>query len=186
MLMRDRLFKALMGSIMAVTLAFAIAGCGSQSESEKDFSPTETTTETTTEAPAPYDIASNLTFEDGQTADGETAAVLDTDHFTLTLASADDWSYKINNETSITIYDIAARDAGVGGRLATIIAYDKDDKSYEQLPSFTVAGESGDKVYIVEYPSDVQFDPQNKTYLPMYDQLQKIRDGAADSPLVLK
>lgn len=180
--MRNRLFKVMVGSIMATMLAFAMVGCGSQSESGQGSEPTETTTE----APAPYDIASNLTFDDDQTADGKSAAVLDTDYFTLTLAPADDWAYEINDESSIMIYDIAARDAGVGGRLATIIAYDMNDKSYEHLPSYTVAGESGDKVYVVEYPSDVQFDPQNKTYLPMYDQLQKIRDGATDSPLVLK
>ena len=184
--MRNRLFKVLMVSVMVITLAFAVAGCGSHSESDQDSTPVETKADTTTEALEPFDIASNLTFEDGQTADGEPTAVLDTDYFTLILAPADDWAYEVNDESSITIYDIAARDAGVGGHLATIIAYDKGDKSYEQLPSYTVAGESGGKVYVVEYPSDVQFDPQNKTYLPMYEQLQKIRDGAADSPLVLK
>jgi hypothetical protein len=45
-------------------------------------------------------------------------------------------------------------------------------------------------MYIAEYPSDVQFDPSDERaasdYQAVYEEVNKIREGAEDSPLVLK
>ena len=64
------------------------------------------------------------------------------------------------------------------------------DKDYEMLPSYAVIGEKDGKVYIAEYPSDVQFNFEDEQatadYQAVFDELNKIRDGSGDSPIVLK
>jgi hypothetical protein len=53
-----------------------------------------------------------------------------------------------------------------------------------------VIGEKDGKMYIAEYPSDVQFDPSDEKsmedYQAVYAEVNKIRDGSGDSPIVLK
>ena len=166
---------------MCITLLFAVTACGPKAETDtEEESQTETTTEETTE----YDIASNLRLAGGD------EKILDTDCFRITLSRGPSWDYTVDSKTSITIYNIASREADCGGRLVSIIAYDADDKGYEVLPSYCVIGEKDGKVYIAEYPTDVQFnmDDEQATedYQAVYDEVNKIRDGGADSPIVLK
>jgi hypothetical protein len=51
-------------------------------------------------------------------------------------------------------------------------------------------GESDGKVYVAEYPSDVQADVEvedhMEQYQTVYAEVSKIESKAADSPLVLK
>ena len=58
------------------------------------------------------------------------------------------------------------------------------------LPSYNVIGQKDGMVYIAEYPSDVQFDPSDERaaadYQAVFKEVNKIREGAADSPLILK
>ena len=58
------------------------------------------------------------------------------------------------------------------------------------LPSYSVIGEKNGKMYVAEYPSDVQFDTADEKaaadYQAVYEEVNKIKEGAADSPLVLK
>jgi hypothetical protein len=122
-------------------LLFAVTACGSKAETDtntEEGSQTETTTEKTTE----YDIASNLRLAGGD------EKLLDTDYFRITLSRGPSWDYNVDSKTSITIYNIASREADCGGRLVSIIAYDVDDKGYEVLPSYCVIGEKDGKVYI--------------------------------------
>ena len=181
--------KTIIAMLMSLALVFAVTACGSKTEPETEAEPqTEEQTETqqeTTETPAEYDIASNLRLAGG----GDEKAI-DTDYFPITLTHGSSWDYTVDSKTSITIYNVAAREANCGGRLVSIIAYDAGDKDYEMLPSYGIIGEKDGKMYIAEYPSDVQFDPSDEKamedYQAVYEEVNKIRDGSGDSPIVLK
>ncbi len=189
--------KKMIALLMSIMLVLAFTACGSGSEPEPEAEPevqTEEQTEQTeqTEEQAPettgseeYNIASNLML-----AGGGAEKAIDTDYFTITLTHGSSWDYEVDSNTSITIYNVASRDADYGGRLVSILAFDAGDTSYEVLPSYNVIGEKNGKVYIAEYPSDVQVDPSNdqavEDYEAVFQEVKKIQEGAADSPLVLK
>ncbi len=152
---------------------------------------TDTETEVVTEEPektpevqADYDIAAGLKLKD---KDG--VKTLSTDHFTMTLSRGNSWDAKVNSKTSITIYNTALYEANCGGKLVTILAYDAVDESYDVLPEYNIIGESGGKVYIAAYPSDMQYDSRNKKavadYIAVFEEVSRISKGAEDSPLVL-
>ena len=88
----------------------------------------------------------------------------------------------------MTLIYTPAADAGYGGRIVTIKAYDMDDDSYKNIPSYQVAGvgRNVNKRFIAIYPSDVQYDPNDATqaaeYKELYDHTRKISEGAANSP----
>ena len=172
--------KAVIALLMCLALMFAFAACGSKEEPQEE-SQTETTEETSSE----YDIASNL-----QLAGGGDEKAIDTDYFTITLTHGDSWDYEVDSKTSITIYNVASREADCGGKLVSIEAYDAGNTDYEQLPSYHKIGEKDGKVYIAQYPSDVQYDFNNEKatedYQAVFEEVQKINEGAEDSPLVLK
>ena len=180
-----RKLKILISILLSLTLVFAMTACGSKTEPEPEKeTKTEEQTETQTDESAEYDIASNLRLAGGD------EKLLDTDYFRITLSHGSSWDYTADSKTSITIYNIAAREANCGGRLVSIVAYDAGDNSYENLPSYGVIGEKDGKMYIAEYPSDVQFDPSDEKsmedYQAVYEEVNKIRDGSGDSPFVLK
>ena len=89
----------------------------------------------------------------------------------------------------VTIYLWAAQQEGYGGKLVTIRAYDLNDNSYGQLPSYHVAGvgKNAGVRFIAEYPTDVQWNPNDATqdadYRDLQAYLQKIGEGAVNSPL---
>lgn len=188
--------KTLIAILMSLTLMLAMTACGPKEEAAEEpvtDTQTEEQTETTdatdatdaTDVAEAYDIASNLK----ESSDGD-AKTIDTDHFTLTLPLGETWTYETDSETSITFYNIAGREADCGGRLLSIVAYEPDDTSYEEIPHYSVVGESGGKVYIAEYPSDVQADIEveehMEQYQTVYAEVNKIEENAEDSPLVLK
>ena len=139
----------------------------------------------TVETQEDYDIAANLKLKD---KDG--VKTLSTDHFTMTLSHGKSWDAKVNSKTSITIYNTALYEANRGGKLVTILAYDAGDESYDVLPEYNVIGESGGKVYIAAYPTDIQYDSSNKkavaNYLEVFEEVSRLMEGVSDSPLVLK
>lgn len=186
--------KAMIALLLSIMLIFAMTACGSGTEAEPEAEPqaneqteeqTGEQTETTTEAPAEYDIASNL-----QLAGGGDEKAIDTDHFTITLTHGSTWDYEVDSKTSITIYNVASREADLGGRLVSIIAYEAGDTEYEMLPSYGVIGEKDGKMYIAEYPTDVQYDFNDEQitadYQAVYEEVNRIRDGSDNSPIVLK
>ena len=180
-----RKMKILISILMSIMLVLALTACGSKAEPEPETEPQTETGQETTEDSGDYDIASNL-----QLAGGGDEQAIDTDHFTSTLTHGSSWDYTVDSRTSITIYNVAAREANCGGRLVSIKAYDPADKDYEMLPSYSIIGEKNGKMYIAEYPSDVQFDPSDEQsaadYQAVFEEVNKIKEGAADSPLVLK
>ena len=177
--------KTLIAVLLSLVLVLALSACSSKAEPESEAEPQTETGQETPEDSGDYDIASNL-----QLAGGGDEKVIDTDHFTITLTHGSSWDYTVDSKTSVTIYNVAAKEANYGGRLVSIKAYDPADKDYEMFPSYSVIGEKDGKVYVAEYPSDVQFDPSDEQaaadYQAVYEEVNKIREGAADSPVVLK
>ena len=174
--------------LMALVLMIAMTACGSKKDSaEEPAADTHTEDQAAAdETSDDYDIAANLKLM----GDPEGVKIVDTDHFTLTLPLGGTWDYDYDSKTSITFYNIAGREADCGGRLFSLVAYEPDDTSYENLPHYSVVGEAGGKVYVAEYPSDVQADVEveehMKQYETVYAEVNKIEAKAADSPLVLK
>ena len=141
--------------------------------------------EKTPEVQADYDIAAGLKLKE---KDG--IKTLSTDHFTLKLTHGRSWDAKVNSKTSITIYNTALYEANRGGKLVTILAYDAGDESYDVLPEYNIIGESGGKVYIAAYPSDMQYDSRNKKavadYIAVFEEVSRLMKDAPDCPLEFK
>lgn len=140
-----------------------------------------------------YDISSNLEVSevsaDSDSKDAD-MKVIDTDHIRVTLSHGKSWSVRTDHEKSITIYNDASRNAGSGGALVTIMAFSPDDREYESFPDYSIIGESEGLKYVAVYPTDVQFDPENRQamedYQAVMEEVNKIRSCNTDSPVVLK
>lgn len=114
----------------------------------------------------------------------EGQARLESKYFSLFLPAGGDLGYEVINERIISIYYRPAYESGNGGLLVSIEAYDWGDNSYENLPSYTIAGVSEDKKYIAIFPTDVQFDTsQQEGYYKMFKFFQRIdsSEGKSDN-----
>lgn len=99
------------------------------------------------------------------------SAFFDTDYFYILCPVDPRWSYIQLDRNSVEFYYAPARDAGYGGHIVTIEAYDWADNSYSDLPSWQVCGLSNDKKYVAIYPTDVQFDPNDQAQGEAYRKL---------------
>lgn len=133
------------------------------------------------QAEGAYNIAENIGV-----FNSEGQARLESKYFTLYLPADGDWNYKVIDNTTVSIYYEPAYEAGFGGHLVTIKAFDWGDNSYEDFPRYTVAGLSENKKYIAVFPTDVQFDSsQEAGYRKMSEHVMRIdnnKEGAADNP----
>lgn len=125
-----------------------------------------------------YDIARNIGVGYDKTE------FLYSDHFVLNMPDfPSDWDYEVLSKTAFQIVHYPSRDAGCGGNVVSIMAYDKDDDSYEILPHYTVAGESRDKIYIACFPTDVQYSRETeKGWRQLSEFMQQIDVDDADNP----
>ena len=98
-------------------------------------------------------------------------AVMDADNFYMTLPTAPRIGYNQPDKDSFTIYYAAAKNAGYGGVVVTIKAYDYGDTSYNQLPSYRIAGTNDKKVFVAIFPTDVQFNNMDMTQQTEYGTL---------------
>lgn len=132
----------------------------------------------TAAASGEYDIARNIGVGYDKTE------FLYSDYFVLNMPDfPSDWDYEVLSKTAFQIVHYPSRDAGCGGNVVSIMAYDKDDDSYEILPHYTVAGESKDKIYIACFPTDVQFSPETeKGWRQLSEFMQQIDVDDADNP----
>lgn len=100
----------------------------------------------------------------------------------------EDWDFEQNTPDSFSVVYIPGKNAGCGGNLVTIKAYDPGDTSYENIPSYHIAGrgQNTDKVFVAIYPTDVQWDMNNASqearYKDLLEYLEKIGEGAVNSP----
>ena len=132
----------------------------------------------TAAASGEYDIARNIGVGYDKTE------FLYSDYFVLNMPDfPSDWGYEVYGKTSLEIFHYPSRDAGYGGNVVSIMAYDKDDDSYNILPHYTVAGESKDKIYIACFPTDVQFSPETeKGWRQLSEFFQQIDVNDPDNP----
>ena len=182
--------KAVLFIIIMVLIA-ALAGCITINMPESGGNTdngggSETTVEPEPETePAEFNLADGLKM----TEEGPDK-IIDTDWFTLRLGAGETWTYEIDSNNSITIYNIIARDSKTGGKLCSIEAFDEGDTSFTELPSYAKVGQTGGKIIIVQYPTDLQYDMNNaqaaEEYKVVEQQLNRIRDGGGESPLKLK
>lgn len=116
-----------------------------------------------------YNIASGI-----KTRASEGASFLETDYFSLYLPGDISWDYDVVDNTTIRISYAPAKEAGYGGHVVTIKAYDWADNAYEDLPSWSVAGLSNEKKFVAIYPTDVQFDPADSVQAEEYRRLSDV------------
>ena len=90
----------------------------------------------------------------------------------------DSWEGKygvIIDDETIQLYQKAAYESFGGGHLCSFAVF--NDEGYKELPDYEVLI-SGDKTYIVMYPTDVQADIEDEEstaeYFEMFDQLPQI------------
>lgn len=108
--------------------------------------------------------------------------------FMMIMPNNDKYSYEASGD-SVTFSLWSAQQEGYGGKLVTIKAYDMDDDSYKDLPSYHVAGvgKNVNKRFIAIYPTDVQWNTEDATqtadYKDLSTYLEKIGEGAVNSPL---
>lgn len=191
--MMDKLKKTavLLGGVMLILLIIVwgikhnMKPVDIQQETEPETEAVTGKTEELPEPPSDYDIAAGLKLKE---KDG--IKTLKTDHFILTLTHGDSWDAKVNSRNSITIYNTALYEANRGGKLVTILAYDSGDENYDILPEYNVIGESGGKVYIAAYPTDMQYDSSNKKavadYLTVFDEVSRLMEECPDCPLIFR
>ena len=178
---------------LVMSLMTLLAGCGGSDTQEPE--PTEepkvedtqtggTGTDTKT---SDYDIMEG--FEEKTNDDGSIKYLYFND-FMLVMPGNDKWSYEAALDgQSVTFYLNAAKEDNYGGRLVTIQAYDIDDSSYENIPSYSVGGVGGNtnKRFVAIFPTDVQWNgadaEQDADYRDLSDYVHKIGEGAVNSPL---
>ena len=130
-----------------------------------------------------YDILEGLQIQ----RDGSALYMYGND-FLLSMPIDDDWEYVQNDKDSFSIIYIPGKNAGYGGHLVTIKAYDSNDTSYTNFPSYRVAGRSKNtnKVFVAIFPTDVQYDSNNKSqaarYQDLFEYVKKIDENAVNSP----
>ena len=90
----------------------------------------------------------------------------------------DSWEGKygaIIDDETIQLYQKAAYESFGGGHLCSFAVF--NDEGYKELPDYEVLI-SGDKTYIVMYPTDVQADIEDEEstaeYFEMFDQLPQV------------
>jgi hypothetical protein len=113
-----------------------------------------------------YDILQDLSIHAS-----EGTAFMDTAYFSLSLPGSISWDYEQIDNSAFLIYYSPARDAGCGGTVVSIRAYDWGDNSYEDFPEWQIAGSSNDKKYVAILPTDVQYDVNDATQVEEYQRL---------------
>lgn len=141
--------------------------------------------------PEPQTSTGDYDIEKGgmkQASDDGSIVYIYFNDFMMIMPNNDKYSYVAEGD-SVTFYLWAAQQEGYGGRLVTIKAYDMDDDSYKNIPSYHVAGvgKNVNKRFIAIYPTDVQWNhddaAQEADYKDLQTYLQKIGEGAVNSPL---
>ena len=151
---------------------------------EKSTAQTEPEPQQTQPTSKSYDIFDNLWVNKSD----DIAYIYGNDFLLIMPIGYEDWEYLQTSADSFSIVYIPGKNAGYGGNLVTIKAYDPDDTSYTNLPSYHIAGRgmNTNKVFVAIYPTDVQYDSNNSSqaarYQELFTYLQKIGEGAVNSP----
>ena len=125
---------------------------------------------------ADYDIASNMAL---RLTDG--LAVLSSDHFALYLPRVQVeeglWHIEAVDSTTLVFSYSTALEAGYGGKVFTIKAYDWGDNAYEDIPASFIAGLSDDKKYVVCLATDLQYDGGSSLQREQYAEMRSYAES---------
>ena len=135
-----------------------------------------------------FDIGSGLTADEDETAGTRT---IETDHFSLTLSNSDTWGYELDEYDRLTIYSNKAREAGLGGRVMSVEAWDDpEEEPYDTAIPYKKIGVKDGHLIFVTYASDVQYDFNDETaaeeYMAIRNEAETIQEGGKSGPLILK
>lgn len=160
---RNRMILTVLALSIAALMCMVLAGCGGSQGSSSDGSSytsngsaletPSSETEANTDEDQSYDIRTSV---------GES----------LKNALPDDVDYDIK-ETSETVLDVylkAAEEDGLGGHVASIMAFDSADE-LEDFPDYITIGEKDDHTIIAVFASDVQYDPSDDDQMADYTAL---------------
>lgn len=175
---------------MLMSVSMLLAGCGGNAgpDPQEEVNTEENQDDSrTAESVSGYNIMEG--FEELTNDDGSIKYLYFND-FMMVMPGSGKWSCEpAEDGQSVTFYLDSAKDGGYGGRLVTIAAFDINDDSYKNLPSYSVAGtgSSTNMRFVAEFPTDVQWngeDPeQDADYRDLSDYVHKIGEGAVNSPL---
>jgi len=118
--------------------------------------------------------------EDMEVLSASSYDVLMCRHFKLNMPKGLPWHWEQINSTTVILYYTPAYVSFGGGKLVSIRAYDHGDESYKDIPAWTLAGQTDEKVFIAIYPTDVQFDPADPTQAEEYMILSEHLAGIAN------
>lgn len=172
--------------LLAGVLCFMGCGSGgSDEETQQTAAETEAVQTEETAASEDYDILKDL-----EEKENGSSLYLYGNDFLLIMPNNGKWDIEQRQPQSFTVYLKAGKTSGFEGDLVTITAYDLDDTSYEEHPHYQIAGvgRNVNKRFVATYPTDVRWDTsdpaQEADYMELKDYLDKISEGAADSPFL--
>lgn len=144
----------LMSAMVAGMMTIAFAGCDKQNEQTGEETTETEVTEVTeaTEAPA------------GGISDSFNLADVIADSGVLETLDATGVDYYVEQDSNVceSFYISACQeDETYDGMVGFVMAYDKDDTSYESLPNYRVCGEKDGVTYVVGLASDVRYNPED-------------------------
>ena len=88
----------------------------------------------------------------------------------------DKWDFEVPDYNVVQLYHAESYEKWGGGHLCTFARF-TDDK-YKECPSYVILKETDEAVYVIIYPTDVQFDPEDeqstKEYLEMYNSIDEV------------
>lgn len=122
-----------------------------------------------------YDIAEGLEMHLAGSS-----AVLTTSHFSLLLDDQEVldglWAIEPRGDDSIAFCYSKARDSGYDGLVFTLMAFDWGDNSYSEFPNHRMGGMSADKKYVVVFPTDLRYDPDDATQASEYGRMRSFAE----------
>lgn len=136
------------------------------------------------------EIGLDITSTINVTEDEETGMrTIRTDYFELTLGRMNDWEYRVDDPTRLSIYSTAVAGSDYPGYIMSVQAFPINDVSYDMIPNKVVGVVDKWKI-VVLYASDVEYDPEDETaterYLAVREETETIQEGGTSGPLVLK
>lgn len=136
--------------------------------------------------PAENGMADSFRIGDGlEIYAAKAVAFLESPALSLDLPLLPGYDYEVVDDTSFDIYYTQAREYGYQGLLVTIKAYALDDHSYEDLPSYAVAGTGAARRYVAIFPTDLQIDPKQSDadqYQELLTWFEKIDENNPENP----
>ena len=87
------------------------------------------------------------------------------------------WHIEAVDSTTLVFSYSKALEAGYGGRVFTLEAFDWGDNAYADIPASFVAGLSEDKKYVVYLATDLQYDSGSPLQREQYAEMRSYAES---------